>query len=123
MSLQFDFLPVNIRKSNEEQSSKEQLDSCLEAFFKDQKWRQASKAQSKLVCIDVTIETSGAKKKKRTSRTKYYKKVKRNQIGKEGVLTKECDKNASKTKIPLLKQVKKNISVLQSRKPDRSQVY
>ena len=67
MSWQFDSLPVNVRKSNKEQSSKDHLDSCLEAYFKDQKLRQARKAQSKVVCIDVPIETSGAKKKKGTS--------------------------------------------------------
>ena len=78
--------------------SKDQLESCLEAYFHDPKLRQARKAQSKVGCIDVSIETSGAKKKKRTGRTKYYKKVKRNQRGKEGVLAKECAKNASKTK-------------------------
>ena len=72
MSLQFDLLPVNYRKSNKEQSSKYHLESCLEAYFKDQKLRQARKAQSKVGCIYVPIETSGAKKKKRTNRTKYY---------------------------------------------------
>ena len=46
MSLQFDFLPINVRKSNKEQSSKAQLESCLDAYFKDQKLRQARKAQS-----------------------------------------------------------------------------
>ena len=94
MSLQFDFLPVNVRKSNKAQTSKDQLESCLEAYFKDQKLRQARKAQSNVGCIVVPIETSGPKKKKRTSRTKYYKKVKRNQRGKEGVLAKECAKKS-----------------------------
>ena len=99
MSLQFDFLPVNVRKSNKQQSSKDQLESCLVTYFKDQKLRQARKAQSKVGCIDVPTETSGAKKKKRTSRTEYYKKVKRNQRGKEGVLTKEyAKKKTTKTK-------------------------
>ena len=89
MSLQFDFLPINVRQSNKEQSSKAQLESCLDAYFKDQKLRQARKAQSQVGCIDVPIEPSGAKKKKITSRTEYYKRVKRNQRGKEGVLAKE----------------------------------
>ena len=102
MSLQFDFLPINVRKSNKEQSSKAQLESCLYAYFKDQKLRQARKAQSQVGCIDVhvPIETSRVKKKKRTSRTKYYKMVKRNQRGKEGVLAKECAAKAITRKKP-----------------------
>ena len=44
MSLQFDFLPINVRKCNKEQSTKAQLESCLDAYFKDQKLRQARKA-------------------------------------------------------------------------------
>ena len=144
MSFQFDFLPVNVRKSNKQQSSKDQLESCLDTYFKDQKLRQARKAQSKVGCIDVPIETSGAKKKKRTSHTEYYKKVKRNQRGKEGVLTKEyakkklarqnptfkarekehqrASKQEARKKTPLLKQVKKNTSVLQSKKRERTPV-
>ena len=98
MRTQFDFLPVSVRKSNKTQTNKDQLESCLEVYFKDQKLRQPRKAQSKMSYIAVPKETSGAKKKKRTSRTKYYKKVKRNQRGKEGVLAKECVKKASKTK-------------------------
>ena len=36
MRLQFDFLPVNVRKPNRTQTSKDQLESCLEVYFKDQ---------------------------------------------------------------------------------------
>ena len=64
VSLQFDFLPVNVRKLNAEQSSKDQLESCLEAYFKDQKLRQARKAQGKVGCIAVPIGTSGPRKRK-----------------------------------------------------------
>ena len=51
-------------------------------------------------CIDVPTETSRAKKKKRTSQTKYYKMVKRNQRGNKGVLTKECAAKAITRKKP-----------------------
>ena len=73
-----------------EQSYKDQLKSCMEAYLKDQKLRQARKAQSKVGCINIPIETSGAKKKKRTSQTGYYKRIQGNQRGKEGLLAKEC---------------------------------
>ena len=100
MSLQFGFLPINVRQSNKEQSNKAQLVSCLDAYFKDQILQQTRKAQSQVGCIDAPIETSGAKKKKRTSRTEYYKMVKRNQRGKEGVLAKECAAKAITRKKP-----------------------
>ena len=93
-------LPINVRKSNKEQSSKAQLESCLDTYFKDQRLRQDRKAPSQVGCTDVPIETSRAKKKKRTSRTKYYKMVKRNQRGKEGVLVKECAAKAIIRKKP-----------------------
>ena len=42
-NLQFDFLPINIKKSEEKQSYKDQIESHMEAYFKDQKLRQAKK--------------------------------------------------------------------------------
>ena len=93
-------MPVNVRQSNKEQSSKALLESCLDAYFKDQKLRQARKAQSQVGCIDVPIETSRAKKKKRISRAEYYKMVKRNQRGKKGLLAKECAAKAITRKKP-----------------------
>ena len=107
MNLQFDFLPVKVRKSNKAQTSKDQLENCLEAYFKDQKLRQARKAQSKVGCIDELIESSRAKKKKITSRTKYYKKVKRNQRGKECTLAKECAKKKLARQNPTFKASEK----------------
>ena len=99
MSLQFDFLPISVRKSDKEQSCKDQLDSCMDAYFKDKKLRQIRKAQSKVTCINVSQEISDVKKKKTPSRTDYYKKVKRQQRNKSGVLAKEyAEKKTSKTK-------------------------
>ena len=98
MSLQFDFLPISVRKSDKEQSYKEQLDSCMDAYFKDKKLRQVRKAQIKVTCINVSPETSVVKKKKTPSRTDYYKKVKRKQRNKSSVLAKNVLKKTSKTK-------------------------
>ena len=124
MSSQFDFLPINVNKSDKEMSCKDQLETCMEACSKDQKLRQARKAQNSEGCINVPIETSGAKKKKRASRTEYYKRIKRNKRSKECVFANECvEKKNSKIKPLLLKQVKKNISLLQCTVPERGQVY
>ena len=103
LSLQFDFLAINVRKSDKEQSSKAQLESCLDAYFKDQKLWQARKAQSQVGCLDVPIETSGAKKKKRTSCNEYYKMVKRNQRGNKGLLAKEYAKKKLARQNPAFK--------------------
>ena len=92
-------LPFNVRKSNKEQSSKAQLESCLDANSKIRNYGRLGK-HSQVGCIDVPTETSRVKKKKRTSRTKYYKMVKRNQRGKAGVLAKECAAKAITRKKP-----------------------
>ena len=44
--LQFDFLPINLKRSVEKLSCKDEMASHLEAYFKDQKVRQAKKTQS-----------------------------------------------------------------------------
>ena len=42
-NLQFDFLPINVKKSEEKQSYKDQMESPLEACLNDQKLGQANK--------------------------------------------------------------------------------
>ena len=44
-NLQFDFLPINVKKSEEKQSYKDQMESHMEAYFSDQKMRQAHKTK------------------------------------------------------------------------------
>ena len=78
MSLQFDFLPVNVRMFEQEKSHKGQLDCHLEAYFEDQMRRQAKKAQSIVCDIGIVKQTSSVKKrKKRTEYNKLYKKKQR----------------------------------------------
>ena len=36
-NLQFDFLPINVEKSDEKQSYKDQMESHMEAYFSDRK--------------------------------------------------------------------------------------
>ena len=74
MSLQFDVLLVIVRKFEQEKSHKGQLECHLEAYFEDQKKRQAKKAQSIVSDISIEKETTSVKKrKKRTEYTKLYK--------------------------------------------------
>ena len=63
MSLQFDFLPAIVRKIEQERSHKGQLESHLEAYFEDQKQRQAKKAQSIVSDIGIVKQTTSVKKR------------------------------------------------------------
>ena len=44
-NLQFGFLPINVKKSEEKQSYKDQMESSMEVYLNDQKLRQANKTQ------------------------------------------------------------------------------
>ena len=44
--LQFDFLPMNVRKCEDKQSYKDEMASHMEAYFNDQRLKQAIKTQS-----------------------------------------------------------------------------
>ena len=79
-NLQFDFLPIRVKKVEEKQSFKDQMDSKMEAYFNDQRLRQAQKGQRRVSSISsVSVEESkkalGAKRK--NYRTEYYKVYKR----------------------------------------------
>ena len=82
--LQFDFLPMNVRKCEDKQSYKDEMASHMEAYFNDQRLKQAMKTQSNVrsipynlssVSIKDSKKSSGAKRKK--LRVEYYKNYKR----------------------------------------------
>ena len=107
-NLQFDFLPIKIKKNEETQSSKDQMDSSMEAYFRDQKLRQANKTQSKVQSIsNCTSNTliKESRKELRTSkfkhRTEYYKNYKRKCRQNEAFRTKERESKQSARKDPV----------------------
>ena len=84
-NLQFDFLPLNIKQTYK-QSYKDKMASHMEAYFNDQRLRQANKTQSDLRSISndlssISIEKSkrayGAKRNERRNCTEYFKTYKR----------------------------------------------
>ena len=78
MSLQFDFLPVVVRMFEQGNSHNGQLECHLEAYFEDQKKRQAKKAESIVSDIGIVKQTTSVmKRKKRTKYSKLYKKRQR----------------------------------------------
>ena len=71
-NLQFDFLPINVKKVYNKQSYKDKMESHMEAYFNDQRFRQANKTESEVRSISndlssISIENSkralGAKKR------------------------------------------------------------
>ena len=50
-SMQYDFLPINVKKSQNKQSYKDEMASHMEAYFNDQRWRQANKSYSEVRSI------------------------------------------------------------------------
>ena len=82
--LQFDFLPMNVRKCEDKQSYKDEMASHMETYFNDQRLKQAMKTQSNVrsipydlssVSIKDSKTSSGAKRKK--LRIEYYKNYRR----------------------------------------------
>ena len=73
--LQFDFLPINLKRSEEKLSCKDKMASHLEAYFKDQTVRQAKKTQSNASAQHEYVSKieSLSKKRKPRYRTEYYK--------------------------------------------------
>ena len=85
-NLQFDFLPINVKKVYNKQSYKDKMESHMEAYFNDQRFRQANKTESEVRSISndlssLSIENSkralGAKKKKFQNRTEYFQTYRR----------------------------------------------
>ena len=81
-NLQYDFLPINVKKSQNKQSYKDEMASHMQAYFNDQRLRQANKLQSEVRSIandlaSISIEKSkkalGAKRNKLQNRTEYFK--------------------------------------------------
>ena len=79
-NLQFDFLSVNVKRSEEKHSYTNKMQSNLEAYFNDQRLRQANKAQRNvrsmsknvsIISINESKKASGAKKKKKESTTSH----------------------------------------------------
>ena len=81
-NLQYDFLPINVKKSQNKQSNKDEMASHMQAYFNDQRLRQANKTQSEGRSIandlaSISIEKSkkalGAKRNKLQNRNEYFK--------------------------------------------------
>ena len=89
MSLQFDLMPVTVKRDEQMFGHKNNSESLLEAYFKDQNLRQQGKAQSNENSTSAFKEKFPSQKKK--GRKQYYMIFKRNIRKRPGVLAKERD--------------------------------
>ena len=64
-SMQYDFLPINVRKSQNKQSYKDKMASHMEAYFNDQRLRQANKSQSEVRSISNDLSSIAIEKSKK----------------------------------------------------------
>ena len=119
--LQFDFLPINVTKCEHKQSYKNEMASHMEAYFNDQRLRQAMKTQSNVrsipydlssISIKDSKKSSGSKRKK--LRIEYYKNYKRqarqNPVfrAKETIYERESKQSARKTLLSNQKKEKQS---------------
>ena len=113
-SMQYDFLPINVKKSQNKQSYKDEMASHMEAYFNDQRLRQANKSYSEVrsisndlssIAIEVPKKASLAKRKEFKDRSQYFKiyrrKCRQNLAfkGKERDYQKESKQSARKNPV------------------------
>ena len=68
-NLQFDILPIKIKKTEIPQSCTSKMNSNMEAYFRDQRLKQANKAQSKVQNISSNASNTLIKKSKKEFKT------------------------------------------------------
>ena len=69
-SLQYDFLPINVTKSEDKQSYKDEMASHLEAYFNDQRLRQDKKTQSNVTSMSKDLSSILTEESKKASGAK-----------------------------------------------------
>ena len=81
-NMQYDFLPINVKKSQNKQSYKDEMASHMEAYFNDQRLRQANKSCSEVrsisnglssIAIELPKTALWAKRKELKDRREYFK--------------------------------------------------
>ena len=111
-SMQYDFLPINVKKSQNKQSYKDEMASHIEAYFNDQRLRQAYKSHTEVrsISIDlssIAIEKSKkalwAKRKEFKDRSEYFKIYRRKCRQNSAIKEKERESKQSARKDPVFK--------------------
>ena len=81
-SMQYDFLPINVKKSQKKQSYKDEMAHHMESYFNDQRLRHAKKSQNEVQSISIDLSSKAiekskkalwAKRKEFRDRSEYFK--------------------------------------------------
>ena len=109
-SLQYDFLPISVTKSEDKQSYIDEMASNLEAYFDDQRLRQAKKTHSNVRSISSVLSSISTEESKNASRaktkklrTEYYKIYKRQSRENLAIKAKERQSKQSARRNPVFK--------------------
>ena len=111
-SMQYDFLPINVKKSQNKQSYKDEMASHIEAYFNDQRLRQAYKSHTEVrslsndlssIAIEKSKKALWAKRKEFKDRSEYFKIYKRKCRQNSAFKGKERDSKQSARKDPVFK--------------------
>ena len=111
-NLQYDFLPINVKKAYSKQSYKDKMASHMQGYFNDQRLRQAKKTQSEVrsitndlasISIEKSKEALGAKRNKHQNRTEYNKTYMRKYRQNSAFKAKENESKQSARKDPVFK--------------------
>ena len=127
-SMQYDFLPINVKKSQNKQSYKDEMASHIEAYFNDQRLRHAYKSHTEVRSISndlssIAIEKSKkalwAKRKEFKDRSEYFKIYKRKCRQNSAFKGKERESKQSARQNPVFRakeiSIRKNQSNLQEK--------
>ena len=109
-SLQYDFLPISVTKSEDKQSYKDEMASNLEAYFDDQRLRQVKKTHSNVRSISSVLSSISTEESKNASRaktkklrTEYYKIYKRQSRENLAIKAKDRQSKQSARRNPVFK--------------------
>ena len=109
-SLQYDFLPISVTKSEDKQSYKDEMASNLEAYFDDQRLRQAKKTHSNVRSISSVLSSISTEESKNASRaktkkirTEYFKIYKRQSRENLAIKAKDRQSKQSARRNPVFK--------------------
>ena len=102
-SMQYDFLPINVKKSQNKQSYKDEMAHHMESYFNDQRLRHAKKSQNEIQSISIDLSSIAiekskkalwAKRKEFRDRNEYFKIYRRKCRQNSAFKGKERDSNA-----------------------------
>ena len=92
-SMQYDFLPINVKKSQNKQSYKDEMAHHMESYFNDQRLRHAKKSQNEVQSISIDLSSIAIEKSKKALWEKRKEFRDRNEYFK--IYRRKCRQNSA----------------------------